>query len=149
MVQRDDFEQQYNRLRDMEAAEGDFIAVLFAMLAISAPMLSLDDPVFDQPDCAMYRQPNLGLFFYSVARNSLDFTHDALVTMGTLTSPLSTQKNSINKVMALGLLAAYLAATGNEAEAWTTIGSVVRLGQDLGLHVSLMDSHTLYFCQIS
>lgn len=140
MVQQDDFQKQYDQLKRMETGDDDFIPVLFAILALSAPMLSLDDPVFDQPDCAQYRQSNLGIYFYSVARNALDNTHYTVVTLGALTSPLGTQKNSINKVMALGLLAAYLAGTGNEAEAWTTVGSVVRLGQDLGLHVSTITS---------
>lgn len=149
MVQHDDFARQYRRLLLSKSAQDDFLPVLFALLAVSAPMLPLDDPVFNAPDCAEYRDPNLALYFYSVARNAIDFSHYTVVSLTTLKFPLNTQKNSVNKVMALGLLASYLAATGNEAEAWTTIGSVVRLSQDLGLHVSRSTCRSEDMCLFS
>ena len=137
IIERDDFLSQYRQLTSGVSADNDFIPVVFALLALSASILPLDDPIFDERDCNNYRHPNLGLYFYAMAKNALDYTHYTVVSLENLTFPLNTQPNSINKVIALGLSSAYLAATGHEAEAWTTIGSVVRLGQDLGLHVSI------------
>ena len=135
IIQHAEFQRQYHEILTTGDMYHDFVPVLFALLAVSAPLLGLDHSVFQEPECLSYRHDNLSLYFYSIASNSSENGVHMPIVLGGLRSSLSKRKNSSNKVIALGLMSMFLAGAGHEAEAWTVTGRAVTLGQDLGFHV--------------
>lgn len=114
------------KLLTQETVDTGYAAVFFAVLAVASPLLPQSHEVYDKIDFK-YRDTNMGSSFYNLA---MYFCNSSS------TGKSERKGKSQDTVAAVGLMSLYLAEIGSQAEAWIMVGRAIRLGQDLGLHVS-------------
>lgn len=114
----------YQRLTRQDAWDPGHAAVLYALLAVSMPLIAADDVIFNTVG---KRWVSSGPMFYNRAMHYIN-----------MPSSRKTQRNGsrLDMVTSLGLLSVYLAETGSQAEAWMSLGRAIRIAQDIGLHRS-------------
>jgi len=144
VITKADFETQLAELTgasDQAIRESDFLPVLYGLLAVAALNVPQNCQRLDDETLAPYRNTDLGASYFALSTTCKPFNghhyggqSSVGPSTGRPTPPYP--RRSLNPVIALVLQAAYLAAIGSQAEAWILIGQAVRLGQDLGLHVS-------------
>lgn len=124
-------------------SQEESLCLLYAVLAVASPQLSPTDPVYTLPDCWRYQGIDLGTHFFSLAISSIR-SLPAFLT-GSPTGALDSDATQrpphtgvLNTVMARALLSIHLSQTGMPREAWKMLSHAVRLGQDMGLHVSIL-----------
>ena len=116
----------YAQLLNQQQIDSAFTAIFFAILALAAPLLPPSNSVYKQID-PKYRGSNFGATFYNIALSFVDYSSN-----GKAERKCSSQ----GIVITVAILSLYLAETGSQEEAWILIGRAIRLGQELGLHVS-------------
>ncbi|KAL5361204.1 hypothetical protein BJX96DRAFT_165733 [Aspergillus floccosus] len=134
IIEAEDFRRQYLMLRYHSGSRSGFVELLYSVLAVSSPHISPDDPVWSRPGCSAYRCLDLGDHFYSLAVAAVGAHEQHLSWMTSFT----VQDPSINTVTAFTLLGMHLTQLGKLNEAWRIVGHAVRLGYEMGLHVSLI-----------
>ncbi|ETS84100.1 hypothetical protein PFICI_02125 [Pestalotiopsis fici W106-1] len=114
----------HQRLMNGNTWDPGHAAVFYALLAVSIPLISADNVIFDT---AGRHWLSAGPMFYNRAMHHVN-----------MPSSKTAQRRGrrLDMVTALGLLSVYLAETGSQAEAWISIGRAIRIAQDIGLHRS-------------
>lgn len=126
VITESDVRASYDKIRTKGDVDISVAAVVFSLLIAATPMANAE---LRQHSGETVRpiSPNAATAMYDRA---LELTEKATRVKS------SRFKNLHNVVIAYALQALYLAETGSQAEAWMTVGRAIRKGQDLGLHVS-------------
>lgn len=139
VISREDFEAQILDLdsRGTEHGESDFSPVFYGVLAMAALSIPSDNHIFNDTSLTGYQGSDLAALFFEQS-SKLARSKPVQDIQGSEGGGSEVRgSRSLNNVMGLTLQAAYMASIGNQAEAWISIGQAARLGQDIGLHVSI------------
>lgn len=133
VITQSDFERQRSEL-GLNTTSG-FLSVSYGLLAMAALSFPKDRSIFEVEGWAIYKDANMAAQFYESSVASL---RESMTPTLQLKEPIQQPDNgrSLNRIIAVALHASFLASTGRQADAWLCIGQAVRLGQDIGLHVS-------------
>ncbi|KAJ5760498.1 Transcription factor [Penicillium odoratum] len=101
--------------------DGDFSALLYALLAVAASVTPKNHAVFDQQGLEIYKEVDLGELLYS---------HAAFLATRAYRG---SARFPMNIVISQGLLSLYLTEGGRVNDAWVTAGHAIRLYQGLDL----------------
>jgi hypothetical protein len=114
----------HQKLSTVDNWDPGHAAVFYALLAVSIPLVSPEDVIFNTVG---RHWASAGPLFYN----------RAMYFVNTPSSKKAQrQGRRLDMVTALGLLSVYLTETGSQAEAWISIGRAIRIAQDIGLHRS-------------
>lgn len=117
----------FRDLQNFDEPDVGSAAILFALLAVALPLARHSrrnelERLFGRQDFSTAESQ-----YYDIAKRLID-------------TPLAESRRSTKRnwkiVTALGLLSMYLGEIGSQADAWIAVGRAVRMGQDLGFHVS-------------
>lgn len=128
IVRGDDLRRAFHDVQlSVPQADVGSAAILFALLAVALPVAAYSRRRELELLITNASYKTAELHFYKAAKYFIDV-------------PVSDHQRSTRRswktLTALGLLSMYLAETGSQADAWITVGRAVRIGQDLGFHVS-------------
>ena len=139
ILSREDLEAQVMTLTSSENIMGqsDFLPVFYGVLAVAALSIPGDHQMLKNEAFTGRQGSDLAAIFFErstkFAKSKSSWSSQHLQSRRT--EPRAPR--NLNNVTALALQAAYMASIGNQAEAWISIGQAARLGQDIGLHVSI------------
>ena len=128
IISKTDVLALYDELLDSANFDAGFAGVFYAVMAAAAPLIQQENPVFIDLD-EKYSHENISSHFYNQA---IHFLNRSQRTRSDRTGIVQ------EHIVAFGLLSMYLSETGSQADAWVMIGRAIRLGQDVGLHVSYL-----------
>ncbi|KAF3002179.1 hypothetical protein E8E14_007110 [Neopestalotiopsis sp. 37M] len=119
-----DIRHIHQKLSSVDTWDPGHAAVFYALLAVSIPLVSSEDVIFNTVG---RHWASAGPLFYNRAMHFVNTPSS---------KKAQRQGRRLDMVTALGLLSVYLTETGSQAEAWISIGRAIRIAQDIGLHRS-------------
>lgn len=126
IISKTDVLALYDELLSGSNFDSGSAGVFYAVMAAAAPLIQEGNPVFIDLH-EKYLHKNIGSHFYNQAIHFLNRSQRYRLDRTGIVQ---------EHIVVFGLLSMYLSETGGQADAWVMIGRAIRLGQDVGLHVS-------------
>lgn len=137
VISKEDFHSQLGVLYapNTESTKSQFLPIFYGVLAIAALSIPSNNEGLRSGRLGSFDRAHLSSLFFecSVESNHISPCTGRHFSVGPKEPGVG---RSLSSVIALVLQSYYLASIGYQAEAWISVGQAIRLGQDIGLHVS-------------